>query len=438
LTGSVRAAWIQLLLLVFSGSTAGAFYYGSFVLKGDFASIWNQPLQLGMALEDMVFNFVQAFLMPQRGYMFGMPMMMIAIILGHWLWIQPKFEAKEKRVALLLGGLIGLMPLVHTHSFYVTAGLLGLTGVIAAVRSRHQLIRLAWVIVPAAILAVPQAYWQFSNTYYGGFQKSILGWKMTAYVDNPLENWVIYWIKGGGILFGFMGLGWLALRRYKASGVLWLFYVAGVTIFAAANLYVFQPSVWDNAKFFVYAFWCVGLPLAYVLAAISRRRLGMVAAVAVIWSLTFMGGLTIIHSAAKLNYQIVSATEAVFAKQVRDMVGPEAVIVTADRHNDPVFVLSGRKVMMVYSGWYNLYNVDWTVIWAARDAIVKGGVEADRQICERQLKYVTINETESASGRVNADYFKATYPALVHVGTWWLFDVGGACDRQAAVTASDK
>jgi len=280
LIGSLRGAWLQFLLITFSGSLRGAFILGNvWLTRGLTAYNETVGISLAFATGDNYLNFVHSHLLPQRAYLFGMGMLIVAVSIMLHIYRETKLHHlshnAELRLGLIGGAVAGLLPLIHTHSFMVLLGVMVLaTGGLLYFRGRH--VPVAWWLMAATILALatPQLFWQFSTTYNSHFGHFIAGWMMQNFELRPNDNWFAFWFVNIGLFFVAVLAGWFFLWRERAKAELWLAYIAGVAIFAICNVYVFQPSTWDNMKFFEYGFWMIMLGMGYVLAKWSRQKVG--------------------------------------------------------------------------------------------------------------------------------------------------------------------
>ena len=428
LLGSLRGAWLQLLMITFSGSLRGAFILGSVLLtQGIDAYNAKVGTSLAFATGDNYLNFIHSHLLPQRAYVFGMGMLIIAASIMLHIYRETKLHhiSHETELRLgLIGGLIGgLLPLVHTHSFMVLMGLLVLSTALMAYLRRH--VPAGWwlMVITTVALALPQLFWQFRTTYNSHFGHFIAGWMMQNFELQTDGNWFGFWFANIGLLFVAIMIGWFFLWHARAKAELWLTYVAGVVIFAICNLYVFQPSTWDNMKFFEYAFWMIMLIMAYFMARWSRRVVGAVLVAAAMVLMCAMGYFTLVLSGQQLTFGILTQGEVSVGQYVREKIPDNAYFLVGDRHNSPITMLGDRKVMMTFSGWYNLYDGNWPTTLSDRGTMLGGKVGAETLIEKYGVTYAAFDQGSVDSGEANLAFFRQHYALEYDLNGWYIFNL---------------
>jgi hypothetical protein len=232
-----------------------------------------------------------------------------------------------------------------------------------------------------------------------------------------------FWFGQIGVLLLVILFGWLILRRMKVSAELWLFYLAGVGIFLICNVYVFQPSVWDNMKFFEYALWFQMLVTGYIMAVWSRHWWAWIALIPIIFSLTIMGWYTLALTGPQLTFEMLSKDEVAFGTSMQKALPQDAYVLVGDRHNHPITMLSGHKVLMTYAGWYNLYNSQWPVVNQERSEMLKGTTEAPELLAKYGITHAVFSDSEITNGDASLEYFQERYTLLTHSANWWVFDI---------------
>lgn len=448
LLGSARASWMQLILIVFSGAVHGGWQLTQILFtQGTEAYNAFIGVSIPLSTHDNYLNFIHSHIIPQRSYLFGMALLLV-ILTGmlelyrakpKQAWLQLKDLTRKKTLLSLFKNRaarskwlssatlplvvsIGMLPLVHAHSFLVLVGLSVLATLGLAIY--RQALPKAWltVFVGGFLLAVPQVLWQFRSTYDKHFQSWIHGWVMKDFslVDGDVFG---FWFGQIGVLLLVILFGWLILRRMKVSAELWLFYLAGVGIFLICNIYVFQPSVWDNMKFFEYALWFQMLVSGYIMAVWSRHWWAWIALIPIIFSLTIMGWYTLALTGPQLTFEMLSKDEVAFGTSMQKALPQDAYVLVGDRHNHPITMLSGHKVLMTYAGWYNLYNSQWPVVNQERSEMLKGTPDASALLAKYGITHAVFSDSEITNGDANLEYFQEHYTLLTHSANWWVFDI---------------
>ena len=421
LLGSARAAGLSWLMIVFSGSALSGWRVGGVLVTQGYEAFLVEIRHIG----DNYLNFIYSHPLPQRAYLFGMPLFIVVMTVALELWRQRKQRAAHARAmgAVVAGVILGLMPLVHTHSFMVSAGVLVLaTGAMWWGRRR---VPAGWwqMIIVGFGLALPQIWWQFSTTYHGGFSRWIWGWKMADFYPDPTANWWLFWIVNTGWLFVVLLGGWWWLRRQRAKAELWIVYAAAVGIFAVCNVYVFQPSMWDNMKFFEYAFWLIMIVAAGIMAPWLKTWVGRMIVGGLMLSLTIMGFCLLFLAAPRQTYELLSADEVTFGQHMQRDLPENAYVLVGDRHNHPITMLADRKVLMTFAGWYNLYDGNWIQTYTDRGIMLRGESGAEDLIATYGLNFVVFSDGEIWSNQVNQQFFADRYRLFANEGGWWVYDL---------------
>src|SRR6185503_19695928 len=293
-------------------------------------------------------NAISALLIPQRGFLMGLPLATIAFT--YW-WIAndkkrppevtetgKKTRTSEKqrsvwqqqeatRVVFASRGMIaagvaaGLLPLVHAHSFVVV---MGMAGCLALIQRRWR----EWFtfFAVASAIAIPQLLWStiHSSVDAGSFFAWEVGW------DHGQENPILFWFLNTGFFIPLIliavlmrGEGYLVPKR------LLLFYLPCTLCFIVPNLIKMAPWIWDNIKV-LYYWWLASAPIVALLLARlwhqgrTRRLLGVVLFVCV----TLAGALDVVGiSLRSIKYQVFDAAGLGFAELVKAQTAPRALIV---------------------------------------------------------------------------------------------------------------
>jgi len=431
LLGSARAAWLSWMMIVFSGSlNTGVALTGILFNKGLEAYNAAVGFSVSNVTGDDYLNFVYSHLLPQRSFLFAMPLLIVIMtaILELYRHQKTKKSVRWWPTAILIGILGGLLPLVHTYTFLVLVGLL-VMATIGWWVTRRKLPPEWWLMLGIiALLAAPQLIWQFNSAYYGGFGHFIAGWMASNYEAATNEFWPWWWLRNIGWLFVMIIGGWYWLWQQRVKPEIWLIYVAGVAIFVVANLYVFQPTYWDNMKFFEYALWFIMLACGVVLARWSRRLPGMLVVIVIMTSLTVTGFYTLVLSGPKLTFELLSSSDVHFGNDLRRLLPHSAYVLVTDRHNSPVTMLSGANVLMSYSGWYNLYGNNWPQTLADRTTMLSGGDNAPALIKQYGLTHAVFSDDDVLDGQVKQAFYSAHYQQVTHEDGWWVYDLQKPAD----------
>ncbi len=311
-------------------------------------------------------NFVSAQFLPQRAFLAGIPLALFVL----YLW-----RSRSLRRRWLAGSCLGLLPLVHTHS-YIAIGFV--TAVVAAadllqcceIRSyleryfglgplkseaaplRQILRELLSFFVPAVVLGFGLLFGLvFNPSDAGSFVRWIPGWLPDhSQATTPL-SFLVFWGRNLGVMLV------LALLAYRHLSGYWL---AAWLLFITCNLISFQPWHWDNMKLLTYSYLIWAWSVAALLTAAWRwRRLWLVAPLVALSLGAGWLDITSVAIASRQPITLVPAAGIEFAEAVAAATPADAIILTAPTHDHPVSVLSGRPLYMGYPGWLWAYGIDY-------------------------------------------------------------------------------
>jgi len=387
-------------------------------------------------------NAISALLIPQRGFLMGLPLATIAFT--YW-WIAndkkrtpeatetgKKTRASEKqksvwqqqeatRVAFANRGMIaagvaaGLLPLVHAHSFVVV---MGMAGCLVLIQRRWR----DWFIffAVASVIAIPQLLWStiHSSVDAGSFFAWEVGW------DHGQENPILFWFMNTGFFIPLLliavlirGEGYLVPKR------LLLFYLPFTLCFIIPNLIKLAPWIWDNIKV-LYYWWLASAPIVALLLARlwhqrgTRRLLAVVLFVFV----TLAGALDVASiSLPRMPYQVFDAAGLRFAELVKAQTAPRALIVHAPVHNTPVF-LTGRRSLMGYPGHIWTHGLQFVQREGEIKRIYLGAPDAEQLIRKYGIEYLVVGPQERVVTPVN-EVFLTRFQKVGEVGEYKLYKI---------------
>lgn len=292
-------------------------------------------------------NPVLTLLVPQRGLLLGLPVVLLAASL----WVEAldlgaRGATRGAPVARLLaraGLLVGLLPLAHGHSF---ACLLAAAGALALLFPGAR----AWAGFFAAALGLglPQALLlaRDSSLQAGAFIAPHLGWDRG---DAPVLQ---FWLLNTGALLPL----WLSALCWRGrepllSATQRRFHVPFALLFVVPNLLRLSPWIWDNIKFLVVWFVAAAPLLALALVRLARGRApAQAAAVALGVTLTLAGALDLWRVASRqIALPLFDPPALDFARGVARLTPPGARILHWPAHDAPT-LLSGRASVLGYPG----------------------------------------------------------------------------------------
>ena len=345
-------------------------------------------------------NIIISELIPQRGFLLGLPLTLL-VFLVFWQIYTKQRVAMWK--IIITGVITGLMPIIHMHSFLVIL----LVGVwtIFLVALHTKKIPLIMLLFPAItfLLALP-----IIHTFYPHFGTTPILFQPGWLASEGSDNIFFFWLKNAGIML-FLPL--LGLRLAPKGLVLWTLPLLG--LFAANNLFVFQPYAWDNTKFFTY-WWLASAGFASIflkhIAAkgLQFKILALIFAVIAIAS----GSLDILRVTQyeQNKIRLLSAQDIELATWAKNNTPKESIFLTAPNHDNPIAMLSGRRIVLGFLGWLWTYGVDI----GNRQSMVERLYEGDlTPIKELQVDFVVIGPQERYRfAGLNEEFFAKNYPVV--------------------------
>jgi hypothetical protein len=394
-------------------------------------------------------NAMTTLLVPQRGFLLGIP---LAVIVFTQLWISgvqgksKKEKGKREQTIsptdqvvaspakrssffpfsffllpstrrMVGAGLVaGLLPLVHAHSFAAVMLVATTLTVLNWPKWREWLT----FLVVASLVAGPQMLWSTHGTAVS--TSSFIGWEVGW--DHGSENIAWFWLKNTGLFIPLLLVTLLWKREdYLVSRKLLLFYLPFTLCFIIPNFVKLAPWVWDNIKVLFY-WWIGSAPIIALLLArlwegnVSRRVLAVVLFV----GLTLAGALDVFSTIThQQGYQIFSREGINFADQVRQNTAARATILHAPIHNTPIF-LTGRRSLLGYPGHIWTHGINYYGRETDVKKIYAGTLDAAALMRNYGVDYVVINPQLKSMMPVNEAFFDH-YPLVVNIGEYRLYKV---------------
>lgn len=346
---------------------------------------------------------------PQRPYLYGLPLALLILTL-----LLIAVQTRGSRAFIAAGLVAGLLPLAHLGTLLALALITPFLFLLFPSR-RWFLFFGIWVVV-----AVPQLLLQQGGQPAAASAIRLqVGWVANA------DPWIWFWLKNLGLFLPLLLLALVSrdLIPPVSKRFLWAF----MPVFVIANLMVFQPWDWDNTKILVYWFLAVCLLVAAFLARLWRRY-----RFPVVRGLLLVAVATMLLSGVLINLQqflgldrnlLLTTEELQVAEEVREKTPPRAVFVTGIQHNHPVSVLTGRRIVMGYSGWLWSYGFDYSDEYRDLRSIFAYEPDAPELLKKYGVDYIVIGRGELQEFDVNVTAFSRRYPAIIRTDNYAVFDV---------------
>ena len=409
-----KAAPVLSFLLFFLNGGLGMIYFiRDYTLKDLFTGFYKTPTNLVEKGMRWV-NVIADMLLPQRATLFGWAALVGALYL---LYLG---VFREDRDAWLPAGVIGgLLPMIHTHSFFALGLIAASWMVWSAFRDR---LSPAWFRgwirfgLTAVGLAMPQLLiWTFrsvsGNAY---FLRVNFDW-----VNNGAENWFWFWFKNVGPLFLITPVAFLFADKEDRAVL-----SGAVTIFVICEFLVFQPNVYDDNKLlYVGYFFCCYLcsdAILRFLAGVKNKGIRKTLLVLLLVLSLNAGVFTLIRETLsgipRYGYQLFSADEVAAAEYIRSNTLPDSIFLTDDNHDNAVAVLSGRNIVCGSGSYLYFHGIDYGRQRQDAENMLTDPVFFEQHKDEYQVDFVYMGYYERAmKGQIGA-YLAENYPVVFSAG----------------------
>lgn len=417
-----KYAPVLAFLLFFLNGGLGMIYFlnGEYSLHDLFTAFYKTPTNLTEKGMRWV-NVIADMLLPQRATLFGWAALFAVL----YLLYRAIFRG-DARLYLPAGILGGLLPMVHTHSYFALGLMAACWLIYSAVRdrlSREWLLGWLRFGLPAVLLALPQLFlWTFPSV--GGnehFVRVVIDW-----VNNGKEPWLWFWVKNVGLVFVLTPVAFFGVSREQRAA-----FSGAIFIFILCELLVFQPNEYDNNKllYVAYAFGC------YVCADALAGWLGKIrspAAQGVLLALTlfissnaavFTLGREAASGFPQYGYELFSRDEVAAAEYIIDNTEADAVFLTRDNHDNTVATLTGRNIVCGSSSYLYFHGLNYQDKQRLAEQMLTNPevFEANRE--NEGLDYVYIGYHERALAGVITDYLTENYPVSFTAGAITIYDL---------------
>ncbi|HEX3082659.1 MAG TPA: hypothetical protein VHQ86_05440, partial [Candidatus Saccharimonadia bacterium] len=419
----IGGAILGLSLMLTCGSAAGFFvavndFNASHQSLAAFLSHLPQDYSKPIQPNAQLINFVSDVLLPQRSFDMGLAVFSVVLVLA----IEARRRANLK-LALAAGGLVGLLPLIHDHSFIMAAATLAAIWIEALITKRYHHLKI-WTLsgIAALIVAAPQILWQALATGYGSGAHWSLGW-----VINPGESLVIFWANNYGITLLLMVLValLLALQRRLRPFLVW--YAPAAAVFVLANLYAFQGYNYDNHKLIMYAYLMTYLFVGYGATWIIRRAPAAVIPFSIMVMLAATSGTLSIAREFQQHDQFASNDDIALAGWAKRATPPDTVFFANDQSNQPLATLGGRSLVSGYRGWLYSYHIPYNDRIEAIQGAFLGGTTTHNPY---HAGYLAVSAYEPSDWTIDQAAISHNYTVVYTNPSWTVYRLPDALPHQ--------
>ena len=126
------------------------------------------------------------------------------------------------------------------------------------------------------------------------------------------------------------------------------------------------------------------------------------------------------------RHTLLDREELDLAGMIRQRTPPHALFAAGLRHNHPVPVLSGRRVLIGYPAWLWSQGIDSAAEERDLRTILALAPGAPELIARYGVDYVVIGPEESEKLGANLAAYASRYPCVIRTASYRVFAVGGA------------
>jgi hypothetical protein len=386
-----------------SGKTLGAFWSN---LGINYANIGSRNIQW--------VNFIADGMLPQRSTLFGFSAALIVFTVFAVVWqASENDKAKREEVKLLIfaGGLTGLLPLFHAHS-YLGIGIVSVF--LFLLRPRRQWLAF-WI--PAVLLALPYLLNLAGHVSTNSFVRFSPGWR-----GHSESSWLWFWIRNVGLPSLLIFPAWFAAPANWRK-----FYLAFAGLLVFSLLVMVSPNDFDNIKLMylwyaptsvLIASWLVRLAL------VKRQR--VLASVLVL--LCIASGLLALRHEDVDHTLLFNNEEIAAAVGARERTPPHALFLTAPTLHQPILSLAGRAVLRADTAWLWSHGYEFAQREADVKSIYAGGAEARDLIDYYSIDYIYFGNRERETG-ANQKFFDDLFSVIYRSPNIIIYDAHNGIRR---------
>ncbi len=361
---------------------------------------------------------------PQRAFLFG-----ICIFL--WAIVQLRGSGNWKK-ALLPMTLLGLLPLVHLHSFFalpffLLPFLLYPSKTSGLFSNRTSVLRLGIVIAGIGGLCILFLFREKNpnslswNLFLPGWAQNSTTGQTAAIGMNPL--W--FWIYNTGFFLPFALAGiWLHRREPTLCSIS----ISGWSLFLFSLMICVQPYFYDNLKLFTYAFLflapCFALSLEWLQKKSGKFGIFLVLILlsiqcssALLDLRSFQQGIE--HATWFGRSEIRLAEEF---KKIRR--SPDDRVLINPIHNHPIPCLAGNPVVMGYPGWLWSWGIQYGELEKKVASVLLGGADSIQNLSALSPRYIVVNSNEKFQNQpVAISFLDSHTKKILEVDSWQVYQV---------------
>jgi len=455
---SERTALISSLIFIFNGGIGFWIFLKDVVKAKPFWKALLYPPREYTILRDVHIEWasvISSMVIPQRSFQIGFPLALISLGLvfkyqGLQGFPENGVRLSRKVFYLTLASVIlGLMPITQAYAFLACFVILGFwvgSDFVCSGRDffRRKIQFWGGLVAVTALIAVPLlSYFIWPNLSRGSF----FHWNPGGFAGGGGFGLIRFWFRNWTIVPVLSLLGavlWIwrdnGFRQRMGKAV---FSFPFFFLFIAVNLFIFQPWAWDNTKILAWASLGMSGFAGYFLdrmffeknfslrlfpfGPLGRKIVGGF----LFFFMTASGILDAYRvQIPRLNSnQMYSAEDLFLASWVRQNTPADSLWLAAPFHNNWLFNLTGRRVLMGYEGWLWTHGYKYQNIIS--DLRIMFRNPQKKELFDKYgVDYVMAGPIEERDFKADPALYSSLFHAALTTEHYGIFSVKGTPDAR--------
>jgi hypothetical protein len=404
ITNNRKAAIVSVILIIFSGG----FYFLEVlrdynlkeIISGNYYSHWGKDyLMINIAIN----------ILTTRSSILGYAVLFLLFI--YLIPFIQKNESLSKKQLIILGIIGGLFLFMHAHSYISLMVILFLLSIF------YKRMESIYFFIPAILVMIPQLVYIKSDITSISYITFIFGWVEPC--RGSIFNFLFFWIRNLGIIL-LLYLSNLFLTKKNLR----ILYLITFSIFIICNLIKFQPWDFDNLK--ILNIWLIFIIIGsseFIIQIYTlKKHYSKVIAILLIF-LCIFSGILVVYKNLVAHYEIYNLNDEKIAGWIVSNTNKNSVFLTSQDFNNPIPVLSGRRVYRGYSGWLRSWGMNDNRSQTVKD-IYEGKLKLN-EIKKLNIDYIYIGRQELNSNdyKINLSFFEENFKKVYDIDNIKIFKI---------------
>ncbi len=476
--GKALVAWV----LYFWCGGLGFIYFLPFSDTSNFTRIFTEFYETPTNLIDKNIrwvNIIVDMLLPQRATLFGYAVLFTVLyLLYEAVFGSDKGKTRNFVLCAVLGG---ALPMIHTHSFVALAMISAVWVLIKLIGKENEIVpkaifgfliifftlysfvmssdtmresdanmyvcligaflfalaiilfvvryirkngikdlALTWGIylLIVCVLALPQLItWTFNQASSGGFIRGYFNWA------NLSDNYLWFYLKNMGIVLIAFVIGFFTGKKedlFTAAPFMLIWFVA--------ELVVFQPNTYDNNKLLYvgYLFVC-GIASELFVRVYSKLKSKKAVKYALSAAVMFFCMISAVLTVGRelcAEYCLLDSSQVNAAKFIEENTEPTDTVLTDNRHNNAIAVLTGRNIVCGSGSYLYYHGLDYSTEQSDERTMYEYPSESMSLFEKYNVSYIEVSNYELAAFSVDEEEIASMFELVYSDGETRIYKTG--------------